>query len=122
MKILIAANQKPLQQEIKQALEQCGVSGQMEAISDGYHALTRVTTNEYDVAIISDSLEGIKGLDILERLKDRSLKTKILFFNTIPNCEQSLKAFKSGAAGYISSYSTLPILKVVVQSLTGELN
>ena len=64
-------------------------------------ALAWLSSNPVDVAVVDIALEGRSGLDLVQRLNSDYPHVKTLVYSRYPAREFALRAFRSGAAGYI---------------------
>jgi DNA-binding NarL/FixJ family response regulator len=68
---------------------------------DGLESIKLVKRHKPDVVMLDISMPGISGLDVIEELKKKRSKSRILILSMFKNPEQIFRAFNSGALGYI---------------------
>jgi DNA-binding NarL/FixJ family response regulator len=121
MKILIADNLNIIQKGVNNVIKQLTETNKVDEVSDGNSALSKVCSDEYDLAILGDAIPGLSGLEVLQKMKEKKLKTRVLIFSEYPRGEISLRAFKMGASGYLSSYSAASVLDMAINQIaSGE--
>lgn len=102
MKILIADDHAVVLEGLKQILAKLPDDMQIEEASDGREALKKIENNAYDFVILDISLPGMSGLDVLKNLKIHDNQTHILILSMHPEEQFAVRAFKSGASGYVT--------------------
>lgn len=68
---------------------------------DGQEALEKVEKLKPDILLLDISMPKISGLDIIGQIKHRSPETRIVIVTVHKMSAFILKAFKSGASGYL---------------------
>jgi DNA-binding NarL/FixJ family response regulator len=88
-----------------------GLKRVLEATTDGWHivdassgseALERLRQQAFDLAIVDLSMPGIGGLELIGRIKAHWPKVAVLVLSMHAEDEYALRAFQSGANGYIT--------------------
>lgn len=87
--------------------------------SDGREALHRITALKPDVALLSQRLPGLEGMQLLGALRRDGVATEVVLFSSSPESAKVYAAIASGAAGYISSSSTGEELRETVSEVAG---
>jgi two-component system, NarL family, invasion response regulator UvrY len=75
-----------------------------EAIN-GEEALDKVVKKDFDVVVLDISMPGRSGLEVLKELKCFVPKLPVLILSMYPEELYAIRAFKCGAAGYLSKES-----------------
>ena len=105
MKVLIADDHAIVREGVKQILKTLPEVKFIEEVSDGLQAFAKICETQYDIVILDISMPGMTGLDVLQRMKDRNISTKVLIFSFYPQEQYAIRAFKLGASGYLSKDS-----------------
>ncbi len=100
MKILIVEDEKRLAVHLKDLLTEN--SYQVTVANDGGKAWHIATTDAFDAIILDWLLPEISGLEICERLRNRSDKTPILFLTAQSAIGHRIKGFEVGADDYLT--------------------
>ena len=84
----------------------------------GSAAIDRIRERDWDIAVLDISLAGRSGLDVLKEIKQLRPKLPVLVLSMHAEEQYAMRAFKAGAAGYISKASSRDelrdaILKVI---------
>ena len=102
MKILIADDHAVVREGLKHILLKLPDDLLIEETSNGDDALAFIERENYDFVILDISLPGMSGLEILKKLKIQNNKTPILILSMHPEEQFAIRAFKSGAMGYVT--------------------
>lgn len=104
-RILIIDGHEVVREGLKRILEeQTGPTVVGEA-SSSLEALKLVREREWDAAVLDFSLDGRGGLEVLKELKRIRSEMPVLVFTTYSEAHYARRAFKAGAAGYITKNS-----------------
>jgi DNA-binding NarL/FixJ family response regulator len=88
--------------------------------ADARSALAAVEKEACDVALVDINLPGCNGLDLLQDLRRLYPKMPVIVLSVHPERDYGLRAFKLGAAGYVSKQSAEgELLWAVRKALTG---
>lgn len=84
----------------------------------GAEALKLVREHDWDIAVLDISLGGRSGLEVLKEIKQLKPRLPVLMLSMHAEAQYAIRAFKGGAAGYVSKDSSrgelrLAILKVI---------
>lgn len=72
----------------------------------GAEALALAYKREWDIAVLDISLKGRSGLEVLAELKQLRPRMPVLILSMHAEEQYAVRAFKAGAAGYISKASS----------------
>ncbi|MFL6210410.1 MAG: response regulator [Pyrinomonadaceae bacterium] len=105
VKVLIVDDHEVVRDGVKKILdEQPGMVTFGEA-STAPEALRLAREQDWDVAVLDLSLGGRSGLEVLQELKKMRPKLPVLIFSMYSEEQYARRAFKAGAAGYITKDS-----------------
>lgn len=105
-KILIADDHAIFREGLKQVIAttvDMTVAG--EAINT-QEMLSKIQSNDYDIVILDISMPGRNGLDALVEMKGIKPKLPVLILSMHPEEQYALRAYKSGASGYMTKGSS----------------
>lgn len=105
MKILIADDHAIFREGLKQIIARSSnlvIAGEAE---NGMEVLNKVMQNDYDVVLLDISMPGRNGLDILLEIKSVRPKLPVLILSMHPEKQYAVRAFRSGATGYVTKGS-----------------
>ena len=105
----------------------------------GFQAIECLRRQHFDLAIVDLSMPGMSGLDLIRRIKSEFPSVLVLVLSMHGEEQYALRAFRAGAAGYVTkdtaanelvaavrkvalggSYVTSSLAERVVQQLTGK--
>lgn len=102
MKILLIDDHKLIKIGIKVLLEDNKDVDVIGDCSSKKEFLEKIDNEAYDLFICDISLPDGSGYDILEIIKERKIKTKIIILSMHEDKSYIKKAFKLGASGYVT--------------------
>jgi len=118
MKVLIADDHSIVREGLKKYVSILDEVKLIDEASEGNEAWAMIKDGEYDLVILDVSMPGMNGLDVLQKIKERKLPTRVLMLSVHPQEQYAYHAFKLGASGYLTKDSaseelTLAIKKIV---------
>ena len=85
-------------------------------------ALKAMDRQEFDLAIVDISLEGIHGLELTEIMKLRSPNIIVLILSMYDGLLYAQRALRAGASGYVAKYEAAEkIITAIRQVLSGKI-
>ncbi len=104
--------------------ETLGVGGEFELLgsgTDGEQALELIRTHRPAVALLDMRMPRLDGREVVRRVRQAELPTRILFVSEYHGGELVLQALTAGAAGYLSKAATgEEIRAAIAQVADGE--
>ena len=84
-------------------------------------AMEAMDTQEFDLAIVDISLEGINGLELTEKMKLRHPEMIVLILSMYDGLFYAQRALRAGASGYVAKYEAAEkIISAIRQVLSGK--
>ena len=80
----------------------------IKVVGEAYNAdegIRCMLKQDIDIAILDISLPDKSGLDILDIVKTKNPKLRVLILSTFPEEQYAVRALKSGASGYLTKNS-----------------
>ena len=100
--------------ELEPAISVVGESG------DGEIALAEVEQLRPDVVVLDLSLPGRDGLEVLERLAGRSVRTRVIVFSGYPREQLEEAALARGARRYLEKGTELEAVVHAIREVAAE--
>ncbi len=117
MKILIADDHAIVREGIKQILKTLEDVSIIDESSDGIDAFSKILKVGYDLVILDISMPGLTGLDILQKMRDKNIKSKVLILSLHPQEQYAVRTFKLGALGYLSKNTAFEELNLAITKI-----
>ncbi|OAQ20361.1 sigma-54-dependent transcriptional regulator [Thermosulfurimonas dismutans] len=99
LRILIVEDEKIHRELLRKTLEEEGY--RVWSVPSAEKALPVLSQEEIDVAILDVRLPGMSGLELLERIKEKSPETEVLIITAFGEIEDAISAIKAGAFHYL---------------------
>jgi len=104
-------------------LEMCGLLSDVlkgedfsvTAIHDSFEASKILKKEEFDVIVTDLKMKGLKGLDLLEEVKNVAPLTPVIIITAFGTIESAIKAMKMGAYDYITKPFQMDELVITVK-------
>lgn len=118
-RILIADDHTLVREGLKQILAAANdLTVAAEAV-DGDQALARVRAEMFDLVLLDMSMPGLSGIDLIKRLKLERPEVKILVLSMHGEHQYAVRAYKAGAAGYLTKDSASAELVSAIRKIAG---
>jgi DNA-binding NarL/FixJ family response regulator len=105
LKILIADDHPVFRRGLKQSIDETPDMHVADEAADGWEALRKATTCDYDVVLLDISMPSKNGLDVLSQLKAAKPTLPVLMLSMHPEEQYAVRALKTGASGYLTKES-----------------
>lgn len=99
MKILLVEDDKHIARFVKKGLAENGFS--VEVASHGQEGLTFALQKSYDLAILDILLPGVEGTEILRRMRERDIRTPVIFLTAKDTEKDIVEGLNLGADDYL---------------------
>lgn len=117
IRVLIADDHPVVRSGLQKILSREPEIGTVDEAQNGAEALELARTGRYDVLVLDITMPDKSGLEIAEQLKREGRKPAILFLSIHKEELFALKAFKVGAAGYLTKESVPTELVLAVKKV-----
>lgn len=111
-KILIAEDEKPMARALELKLNNSGYEA--KAVYDGEEAVAALNKEKFDLMILDLIMPKLDGFGVLEKIKDKKLKTQIIVASNLSQEEDIDRVKSLGAVGFFVKSDT-PINEIVGQ-------
>ena len=119
-KILIVDDHAIVRAGLKQILNEGMPDVSVDEVDCGNDAIEKLKHEAYDVILLDISLPDKSGIDVLKRIRANENKTPVLILSIHASDQYALRAFRSGANGYINKEAvTDELLKAVKKVSSG---
>ena len=120
MRILLADDHAVLRSGLKLMLAEAFPNVVFGEAEDSRQALEAALSQLWDLIILDLSMPGRGGLDVLKELHAQCPKTPVLVLSMFSERQFAVRAFRSGASGYLTKASAgVELVKAVARILEG---
>jgi DNA-binding response OmpR family regulator len=109
-KILVVDDERPLARALELKLTHSGF--EVTVAYNGNEALELIDKNNFDLAILDLVMPEVDGFTVLEKLKNKKSKLKVIVCSNLSQDEDVAKATELGAVGFFIKSDT-PLAEVV---------
>jgi two-component system invasion response regulator UvrY len=121
IKILIVDDHPVVRRGIKQILSEEDDISVIDELCDCNNLLKKVHNRKWDIVILDITFPNRNGLDVLQELKFEYPELPVLVLSVHPEEDYAVRAFKSGANGYINKTSVPDeLIRAVRKVVKGE--
>ena len=115
MKILVVDDEPALLSELSLALERQSYS--VDTSEDGISAVERASNAIYDLIILDIMLPKMSGLEVLDELRAREIKTPVLLLSALGEVSDRIAGLDMGADDYLVKPFSIDELFARIRSL-----
>jgi len=105
LRILIADDHPVFRRGLRQIIDDTSDMFVADEATDGWEALDKATTGDYDIVLLDISMPFKNGLDVLSQLKAAKPALPVLMLSMHPEEQYAVRALKTGASGYLTKES-----------------
>jgi len=117
IRVLIADDHTLVRDGLRHILESAHGFEVTGEAADSAGALTLVRTHDAEVILLDLSMPGRSGLDMIKQIKDEKPALRILVLTMHAEEQYAVRAFKSGASGYLTKESAAAELVAAVTKI-----
>jgi two-component system, OmpR family, response regulator len=115
MRLLLIEDDRKIANFVRRGLREAGFA--VDHAENGIDGLDLLLTEPYDVAVIDIMLPGLDGLSIIEKMRNRRIKTPILVLSAKGTVDDRIKGLQTGADDYLTKPFSFSELLARVQAL-----
>lgn len=97
--ILIVDDEKNIRMTLEKSLSSTGY--EVETAINGENGLQKLEENEYPVILLDMKLPGINGIEVLRKINENNINTRVIMVTGYGNVETAVEAMKMGAVDYL---------------------
>ncbi|HDH99997.1 MAG TPA: sigma-54-dependent Fis family transcriptional regulator, partial [Firmicutes bacterium] len=87
------------------------------SVTDGREAVRRVEREHFDIVITDLRMEGMDGIEVLERVKGLDPQTEVVLITAYATAQTAVEAMKKGAYDYIIKPFDIEELKLLIKKI-----
>ena len=120
LKLLLLDDEPIVGKRLKPALSKIGCD--VEVFENPVEALKRIEEAEFDIVVTDIRMNEMDGLEILEHIKKRSARTRVIMITGYAMMETAREAMEKGAFDFIAKPFQPDDLREVVMRAAKELD
>jgi len=120
MKIVIADDSSLLRDRIKSLLSSMKNVFVVGEAENGVDALQLIREKEPDLAILDIRMPEMNGIEVLKKIRELKMKTKICILTNYPYPQYKRKCFEEGADYFFSKTEDFEDIKIVVTEMVNS--
>ena len=117
LRLLLVDDHAVVREGIKRVVENTGPGWSVAEAATGFEALDALRREAFDVAVVDLSMPGMSGLDLTRRIKAEFPHVGVLMLSMHAEDAYALRAFRSGANGYLTKDSAATELAAAVRKV-----
>lgn len=119
--IMIADDHSMIREGLKQLLELEGDFKVIQEAGDGVECLQKLEYIVPDILLLDINMPRLNGLEVLQKMKDRGIRVKVLVLTVHNEVEYLLKAIDIGINGYLLKDSeSAELRKAILSVVNGD--
>jgi DNA-binding NtrC family response regulator len=116
VQILIVDDEEIVGKRLKTALEKSGY--EVEIFQDSREAVARIADKAFDIVVTDIRMDEIDGMEVLERVLEKSDQTKVIIITGYATLEVAREALTRGAFDFIAKpFKPNDLREVVVRAV-----
>lgn len=115
MKILVIEDDKGIQSFVHKGLKEAGYT--VDIASDGEEGYGHLAQEDYDAAVVDIMLPGMDGLTVIEKARERGVKTPIIILSAKREVDDRIRGLQKGGDDYLTKPFSFSELLVRIQAL-----
>ena len=116
-RLLLVDEHTVVREGLRRVLEGCGEGWTVVEAASGFQALERLREQPLSLVITDLSMPGMNGLELIRRVRSEFPSMPILVLSMHAEEQYALRAFKSGANGYVTKDSAAAELVSAVRKV-----
>jgi DNA-binding NtrC family response regulator len=120
IQIMVLDDEEIVGKRLKPALEKSNY--EVEIFQDSREAVARIAEKEFDIVVTDVRMEEIGGMEVLERVLEKSARTKVILITGYATVEVAREALTRGAFDFIAKPFKPDALREVILRAVKELD
>ncbi|MBN2892787.1 MAG: response regulator [Bacteroidales bacterium] len=94
---------------------------ELEEAEDGFVALEKIKSKNYDIILLDNKLPGIEGIEILHKIKEEKIDCAVMMITSFASLDLAVRATNEGAYNFVPKPFTPAELRSAMESITKHL-
>ena len=115
LRVMVLDDEPIVGRRLRPALEKRGI--EVEVFTDPLQARARLETTEFDIVVSDVKMSGLDGLSLLQGIRARGARTKVILITGFPSDELVREALSRGAFDLIAKpFKIANLLSVIARA------
>jgi DNA-binding response OmpR family regulator len=115
MRVLVVEDDEKIASFVSKGLREAGFA--VDTAGDGAEGLHLAVTEPYDAAVVDIMLPGLDGLSLIERVREKNIKTPVLILSARRTVDDRVKGLQTGGDDYMTKPFSFSELLARIQAL-----
>jgi two-component system OmpR family response regulator len=115
MRVLVVEDDERIASFVSKGLREAGFA--VDTAGDGAEGLHLAVTEPYDAAVVDIMLPGLDGLSLIERVREKNIKTPVLILSARRTVYDRVKGLQTGGDDYMTKPFSFSELLARIQAL-----
>ncbi len=115
MRVLVIEDDEKIVSFVSKGLREAGFA--VDTAGDGAEGLHLAVTEPYDAAVVDIMLPGLDGLSLIERVREKNIKTPVLILSARRTVDDRVKGLQTGGDDYMTKPFSFSELLARIQAL-----
>ncbi len=115
MRVLVVEVDEKIASFVSKGLREAGFA--VDTAGDGVDGLHLAVTEPYDAAVVDIMLPGLDGLSLIERVREKNIKTPVLILSARRTVDDRVKGLQTGGDDYMTKPFSFSELLARIQAL-----
>ena len=117
MKIVIADDSSLLRDRIKSLLNSINNNSMVYEAKNGVEALQLILEKEPDLAIIDIRMPEMNGIEVLKKIRELKMKTKVCILTNFPYPQYKKRCFEAGVDYFLRKTEDFEKIEIIVSDM-----
>jgi DNA-binding NtrC family response regulator len=120
LRLLVIDDEPIVGKRLQQVFAKMGFD--VETYTSALSAMEAMERDPFDIVVTDLKMEGMDGMEVLERVKERNPDTKVIIITGYAQLDTASEAFRKGVFDFIAKPFRLDELKrVILRAMTGAM-
>lgn len=119
-RILVVDDEPSMRRFLCESLVQMNNSYDVEAVSDGYEALDKMSDSRFDLVVTDYMMPQLNGLELLRELQSQDSECDVIMMTAYGSISNAVEAMKLGAVDYLMKPFTVEHIEDVIGRVLGQ--
>ena len=119
-RILVVDDEPSMRHFLCDTLNQMDDTYDVDAVSDGYEALDKMSNAQYDLVVTDYMMPQLNGLELLREMQSHETNCDVVMMTAYESISNAVEAMKLGAIDYLMKPFTVEHIEALVERVLGQ--